>query len=377
MKQLTLILLMVSSFSFFAQNKMLIVKAKTKNAFIVEGNHEKTGWTISPEIKPDVYTLAKSPKAKWVKFYTDIDSVKVKLKPNEKFDFIVLLNNKDSCFTRFESLALKNYKKLSPEIHDTIPFVLTEYHNIKLKVVLNKKDTLFLMFDTGADDISLINEVLKKHPYLKGMDKSRVQIGNQNWDDVRTDFEELSGHTTDGLFGWNLFDGKIVEIDYDKNVFIVHSSLKKVKKEYQKFDIEYIRGLFFIEGELEHKGQKYPNRFLFDSGYQRTIMLDRELMQEQSFPKDELVVIKKVIMKDITGKEIPVLTVQNERLRLGKMALENIPVQLLSTSNPSRVKAHILGNEVLKRFNTILDFQNNLVYLKPNSLYNLPYVEQK
>ena len=128
--------------------------------------------------------------------------------------------------------------------------------------------------------------------------------------------------------------------------------------------------------ELEIKSKKYTNRFLFDNGYQRTIMLDTLLMEEQHYPKD-LQVIKKVIMKNGQGKEIPVITVNNERLNLGKQTLFNIPVQLMTGDNPAGFKTHILGNEVLKRFNTIIDLQNNFVYLQPNSLFNVPYMDGK
>lgn len=60
-------------------------------------------------------------------------------------------------------------------------------------------------------------------------------------------------------------------------------------------------------------------------------------------------------------------------MNLGKNILMNIPVQLMTMANPAGFRTHILGNEVLKRFNTILDFQHNVVYLKPNSLTDMPY----
>jgi hypothetical protein len=41
------------------------------------------------------------------------------------------------------------------------------------------------------------------------------------------------------------------------------------------------------------------------------------------------------------------------------------------------VNVHYLGNDVLKRFNTVFDFQKNLIYLKPNQLYQMPYADQK
>ena len=99
-------------------------------------------------------------------------------------------------------------------------------------------------------------------------------------------------------------------------------------------------------------------------------------MHQQNYPKD-LKIIKKVMMKGGQGQEIPVITVNNEKLNLGKQSLLNIPVQLLTTKSAVSYRAHILGNEVLKRFNTVFDFQNNVVYLKPNSLLNLPYIDAK
>ena len=178
-----------------------------------------------------------------------------------------------------------------------------------------------------------------------------------------------------GRFGWNLFDGKIVEIDYDKKLFIIHSKLSKRNKEYTKLDMEFTHTLFCVQGQLQIKNTVYKGRFLFDNGYQRTVMLDQEMVQEQQYPTESLPVLKKVILKNGQGEEVPVLTVKNEKLYLGNLCLNDVPVQLLTANNPARFKTHILGSEVLKRFNTILDFQENKVYLKPNSLWNESYTE--
>ncbi len=370
-------ILFVSSF-LVAQKNRPIVKANSKKAFFIEGEAGKDDWTISPETKPDIHTISKITKPQWIRFYTDVDSIKVKIKPNKNFDFIVLLNNKDTCYTRIESLPIKNYSGQRPVMHDTIQFSLTEFNNIKIKAILNKVDTLNLKFDSGTTGLLLTNDAIKQKTHLSMPSRAdnTLQIGNLIWESLRVYPVELSGQGTDGRFGWDLFDGKIVEIDYDKNIFIVHTQLPVINKTYSKFDIEYTHTLFCIQGELEIKNRKYKNRFLFDNGYQRTIMLDTLLMNEQNYPRDQEV-IKKVIMKNGQGKEIPVITVNNERFNLGKEVLYNIPVQLMATANPARFKTHILGNEVLKRFNTILDFQNNFVYLRSNSLMDLPYKDAK
>jgi hypothetical protein len=88
--------------------------------------------------------------------------------------------------------------------------------------------------------------------------------------------------------------------------------------------------------------------------------------------------IKKVIMHGAQGNEIPVITSNLEILQLGKYGLKNIPAQILTTNKPLKgINIHILGNEVLKRFNTVLDFQANVVYLKPNLHFTDEYIEKK
>ena len=378
MKMLLLLPFVVIGYPLFAQSKLPVIRAHSKKALIIEGEDEKHHWNISPEAKPDVHTLTKSVKPKRVAFYTDIDSIKMTVKPGEQFDFIVLLNDKDSCYTRMEGWPVKNYSHQKPATHDTISFTLTEFNNLKVSAVLNSTDTLDLKFDSGTTGLLLTNDAIKQKTRLADPEKpnNSLQMGNMTWDSLRVYPVVLSGQETDGRFGWDLFDGKIVEIDYDKNLFIVHTRAPKISKAYTRFDMEYLNTLFCIQGALEIKNKKYPGRFLFDNGYQRTIMLDTVIMHEQNYPRD-MRVIKTVIMRNGQGKEIPLITVNNEQLKLGKYALFNIPVQLMTAANPARFKTHILGNEVLKRFNTILDFQNNYVYVKPNHLVDLPYIDAK
>jgi len=47
--------------------------------------------------------------------------------------------------------------------------------------------------------------------------------------------------------------------------------------------------------------------------------------------------------------------------------------EILNQSNPAGFSAHILGNEVLKRFNTVLDFKKDDIYFQKNTLIDLTY----
>ncbi len=103
-------------------------------------------------------------------------------------------------------------------------------------------------------------------------------------------------------------------------------------------------------------------------------MLDTTIMREQNFPKD-LTVFKKVFMQNSKAEQIAVNYVTLPEIIIGNTGLSDIPTQLLCAENPAHFKTHLLGNEVLKRFNTILDFHNNMVYLKPNLYTKLTYAD--
>ena len=90
---------MVIGQSVFAQQELPIIKATSKMVDIRDGGFlVKASWVISPELKPDIYTT--SNKNTTVTFYTDLDSISFNVKPNEKYNFIILLNNKDSALTQ-------------------------------------------------------------------------------------------------------------------------------------------------------------------------------------------------------------------------------------------------------------------------------------
>jgi hypothetical protein len=96
---------LIFSFSFalfvnmlFAQEKLPTIKATSNIVDVRDGdNFLKGNWKITPEVKPDVFIT--SSKGQKVTFYTDRDSISVKITPTTKFDFIILLNDTTRAFT--------------------------------------------------------------------------------------------------------------------------------------------------------------------------------------------------------------------------------------------------------------------------------------
>lgn len=367
-----------------AQKKLRVLKANSSKAVITEEDTgRRTGWNLDPSAKPDIYTVSRITKgSRTVKISTDIDSVKVTVKKGQAKELVILLKGRDSCWTRIESLKPKDFSSVQPPFSDSLRMGINEQNTLFVKAVLNGTDSLTLNFDTGSNNLSLTAETLRNKisQPLKGR-KNILSLGKKEYEGFRIYPVELSGHGTDGRFGWDLFDGMVVELNYDRGLMVVHSQLPgyvKKDKGFKPLPMTYFDTLFFVETAMKQGASTYTGRFLFDTGYQRTVMLDGPLLRANGFPADRMKVIKKVIMKGGMGNEIPVITSGLESLSLGGYVLKSIPAQLLSESRPIKnKKMNILGNEILKRFNVFLDFQHDIIYIKPNTLFDGNYIDEE
>jgi len=98
-KILTLLFAILVGQTVLAQKKLPIIKANSTSVDIKDDNNlRKNAWTIVPEEKLDVYTTS----AKKVTFYTDIDSISFKIDPKKLYNFIILVNGKDSARTQIK-----------------------------------------------------------------------------------------------------------------------------------------------------------------------------------------------------------------------------------------------------------------------------------
>jgi hypothetical protein len=97
----------------FGQKQLPVVKATSETVDIREDNKLYKGkWTIRPELNPDPYITS----SKKITFYTNIDSISFNIDSSvESYDFVILLNDKDSAYTqikyRYEISYLEKLQK--------------------------------------------------------------------------------------------------------------------------------------------------------------------------------------------------------------------------------------------------------------------------
>jgi hypothetical protein len=270
-----------------------------------------------------------------------------------------------------------------------IPFELTPHNNLSILAVLNGKDTLHLMFHTAASSVTLIEESIQKLTSLHfsgadtvkswggGGNTSRysenntLQMGPLTWERLPIWEDKNSGPGTDGKFGPGLFKDKAIEIDFDKKVIVLHSSLPAKAKHYTKLKAEFKNDNLFVEATCNTGNQTITNRFLLHSGYSGSLLLDDQFVTSNKLG-DQLKVIDTKELKDSYGHVLKVQKAILPRFIFGKTTLTNVPAGFFEGAI-GRQKMSIIGGDLLKRFNIIIDASRTFVYLKPNKLNKSPY----
>ncbi len=386
MKYFLLLICLLPAGLVFGQSKLPVIKATSKKVAINDGGFsDKNAWSLSPKTRPDVYTADRARATKWVTFYTDIDSIRVKVKPGTRYNFVILLNGKDSCYTQIASaIPPPNEQQVNLNKNDTIPFKLTAYNAIAVKAVMNDTDTLNLHFDVSSFDFHLTRDAIlnktkllpnqadvlagKAKPNFNELKKAlKLQMGTVVWRNQEILPTGLTSRDMDGRFGWNLFEGKQVEVDYDNNRLIIHSKMPKGLKGYERSKMGFMRSFGYATGTFEIGGKKYTGNFSMDTGSEQSLILDSGWVAKNNFPTD-LKLIKSSTISDPRGIKYEIKVVEAPLFRLNGFMVPNVPTLILSSKNPMGFEINYLGNGLLKRFNMIIDFKNDYLYLKPNKL---------
>lgn len=292
-------------------------------------------------------------------------------------------------FKIFLFLAFFSLVTLAQE-KTVVPFTLTEYNNLSIKAVLNQKDTVQLMFHTAANAVTLTEEALQKITSLKfdrtdsvkswgGNDNTSrfsksntLQIGSIKWTNIPIWENKNSGQHTDGKFGLDLFEQKVIEIDYDKNVLIIHHVLPQKIKSYQKLKLTFENEMMFIEANSINGKNSYTNKFLIHSGYAGAVLYDDKFIAENKIA-EQLKVIDEKQLKDSFGNVLKTKKAILPTFAIGNIKLNNVSVGFFEGAI-GRQKMSIIGGDVLKRLNLIIDAKREFIYLKPSKLKNLSYL---
>jgi len=283
-----------------------------------------------------------------------------------------------------------NFSALAQSSGDfKVPFTLTTQNNIIINATLNAQDTVSLMFHTAANSLTLTKEAIEKMKSIQfeGSDtvkswggagnssrfsKSNVlQIGNTTWTNVSL-WENLnSGPGSGGKFGLELFEGKVIDIDFDKKVITISQNLPKALKNYQKLKLIYKDEMMFVEAKCKVGKELLTNQFLVHSGYSGSVLFDDKFTSDNHLD-EKLTVTSEKSLKDSFGNILKTKKAVMALFTLGDSELDNVSVGFFQGAL-GRQKMSLVGGDLLKRFNIVISADRRTIFLKANGLKNMPY----
>jgi hypothetical protein len=253
-------------------------------------------------------------------------------------------------------------------------------------------DTLNFIMDTGSGGISLdsttcirlnITPVLTDKlimgiggvRQLRYVNDRSLKLGTMQIDSLNfhvSDYDILSsvyGDRIDGIIGYSFLSRYIVKIDYDSSLVYVYS----------KGNIKYPGGGYAlkpnivslpVESAIIRDSREITPRFYFDTGAGLCLLLNSDFIRDSSllYPDKKPLPTQ---AQGMGGKANMQVTIIKE-FKLGPYRFRNVPTHIFDdefnvTSYP--YLAGLIGNDVLRRFNIILNYDKKIFYLTPNSHY--------
>ena len=153
---------------------------------------------------------------------------------------------------------------------------------------------------------------------------------------------------------------------------VIHNLPLKTNEGYVKLPLLFKGSLPFIETTLFNGNKVVNGYFEFDTGSNGSLWINKEFANDNGL-YGTMKKLRESKSRGFDGVEIKNQTVLLPKLNFGRYALIDVPIDLEQPSENETLKGGILGMDILKRFNVILDFQNDYIYLKPNSFIEAPY----
>ncbi|MES2006231.1 MAG: aspartyl protease family protein [Bacteroidota bacterium] len=252
------------------------------------------------------------------------------------------------------------------------------------------KDSLNFVFDTGSGGISLDSvsahylnlTYVKSDKTIRGiagiktvdftMDHTLVIGGlrSEHLDFHINDYELLTsvyGLKIDGIIGYSFLRRYIVRIDYDKLMIEV----------YNPGSMKYPRGGYLLKPNFSTLplqaavvDDEHPilSRFIFDTGAGLSFLLSKDFVEDSSvFRKKRKFYPTQA--EGLGGKTKMNIAVIKE-VKIGPYKFRKVPVHIFEddfnvTTYP--LLGGLIGNDVLRRFNVILNYPEQSIHIKPNS----------
>lgn len=277
-------------------------------------------------------------------------------------------------------------------------------HLVVLPFSINGSDSLNLIFDTGVGrtlitDLPNPNAVSfsnVRRVRIKGLgnnegvegylsDGNDLSLGKLNGQQQQVlvvpnnviDLSAKVGYRVNGAIGQSIFEKFIVEINYATHTAQFHKPKefrKKLKRNEEVIPLELINGKPYVTAIVTVNGKQIPVKLLFDTGMSFALWLDPN--------SNEAITPGALRQKDVLGHglsgEVTGTVSRIEKFQLGSFEFNNVVTAFPDSSSIGEATRYnnrngSIGAELFRRFNVIIDYNNQRLILRKNGHYKEPF----
>lgn len=279
----------------------------------------------------------------------------------------------------------------------TIPFEQLTGGVIILKAKFDSfSDTLNFILDSGSSGISVDSTLvadlglvpepsdrsirgiagIRKVSFLNNRQLHFPNLTVDSLDFHVNDYDILTsvyGINIDGIIGYSFLSRYIVKINYDslKIDICTNGTIRYPKGGYL---IKPTMGTLPVHhARLRDAGSHNP-RFLHDIGAGLCLMLSSDFVEDSNVIQRKRVLLTKE--GEGLGGSIDMKVTVVKELKVGPYKFKNVPTYIFDddyniTSYP--YMAGIIGNDIFRRFNTIINYAKRDIYIVPNTHFRDPF----
>lgn len=293
-------------------------------------------------------------------------------------------------------LMLNGVLRLKAQIAQ-IPFEFKGAH-IFIKVQTKQSDSLHFIFDTGCTGATIDSATAEKAGIGKENRRNISVAGSggsqaysmalnqglklkdaeiKNTDLVLANLSSLSstiGFRLDGIVGYEILNQYVTQMDFDHKRLLLYNNVKSVDTTgYTGIPFEFSKNILiprFPISIMLANGESFTGKVMFDTGNAFTLIVSTPFSKYHDFNN-------KLGDTRITEGRGMNATTQDQLANIRSMSFNGFdfgPMGIRLTVNekaePKDGYLGILGIEVIKHFNVILDYATKRIYLKPNQAFH-------
>lgn len=284
----------------------------------------------------------------------------------------------------------------------TLPFKIYDRVQMIEVRVGEKKVLAHFILDTGSEITGLDKSFAKKHGFVatgsshvegssggqayEVSDNHSLEIGDASLENITFTLLSLGmrynefgeSYNVDGIIGADIMKLFTMQIDYDNTTVTLYpKGVSFLKDGFSEIPFTHT-GDYFPRIDIATtliNGEKLLGKTFFDSGATATLIYNTPFAEENSIrDKASAYVLRRT--NDVHGKGYNEV-VRIKDITIGNFTMEALPADISTATNGVGSYTGYLGmigSEVIKKFNYIIDSENKKLYLKPNNSFQEAFI---